>query len=113
MLNFNSITSRLFQSTIPTFGPGSLVEVETYSCGKQTAVIESITLSPFYPECTQGVMRARVGSLPGNPFFIDYILVDDLVPAEPDFELELDHDPDYVAFLHELASADYTEAIEG
>lgn len=113
MLNLHGITTRLFQSTIPTFGPGSLVAVQTAEHGEQTAVIERIAISPFYPECNQGVMRARVGSLPGAPFFIDYILVDDLVPVEPDFELELEHDPDYIAFLEQVAADEYAEAILG
>ena len=53
------------------------------------------------------------GSLPGDPFFIDYLLVDELIPAEPDFELELEFDPEYQQFLHDLAEQEYMEAIQG
>jgi hypothetical protein len=107
MLQLHGITSRLFASITPTrtFGPGSLVEVETLCHGKQIAVIEEIGLSPFYGEET--TYRARVGSLAGNPFFIDYLLIEELVPAEPDFELELEYDPDYAAFLHDIAATDF------
>lgn len=104
-VNLNLFPAR--KSTAPiTFGPGSLVEVETLIYGTQIGVIEAITTSPFYPECDQGVMRARVGSLAGDPFFLDYLLVEELIPAEPDFELELQYDPDYNAFLNDVAAAE-------
>jgi len=113
MLNLNGITTRLFPSTLPTYGPGVLVEVNTAAHGQQTAVIEEISISPFYPECNEGIQRARVGSLPGNPFFIDYLLIEELTPTEPDFELELEFDPEYQQFLHDLAEQEYMEAIYG
>lgn len=109
-INLNLFPSHKSITSV-TFGPGSIVEVETLVYGKQLAVIEAIALSPFCGE--ESIYRARVGSLPGTPFFLDYLLVEDLVPAEPDFELELENDPDYIAFLDQLAAADYAEAIAG
>lgn len=110
MLNLNLTSLFRTPSTVPTFAPGTLVTVETVR-GLQTAVIERIATSPFYPECNQGVMRACVGSLPGEPFFVDYLLVEELVPAEPDFELELENDPDYIQYLNDCARYDYEEAL--
>lgn len=94
MLNLNAITTRLFTSIKPetiTLGPDSLVTVQTMIYGQQTGVIEKIALSPFCGE--ENIYRARVVNLPGAPFFIDYILVDDLIAAEPDFTVQAQPSP--------------------
>lgn len=110
-LNLSLFTSR--KSSIPTFAPGSLVVVNTMFRGEQTCVIDKITTSPYFPECNQGVQRARVVNLAGDPLLIDYLLIEELVAAEPDFELELEHDPEYNQYLHDLAEQEFMEAIAG
>jgi len=98
MLNLNGITNRLFPSTLPTYGPGVQVEVETLCYGKQTGTIQLITDSPYYGEA--GVQRAFVV----GEGWTDYILVDELVLADPDFTLE--DDPEYLQFLYDTEAAE-------
>lgn len=59
---------------LPVIGPGTRVIVNTLCYGQQVGIIQSIGLSPFYPECNEGVQRAFVV----GAGWTDYILVEDL-----------------------------------
>lgn len=60
---------------MPTIGPGLTVVVDTLFYGQQIGMIERIGLSPFYPECNEGVQRAYVV----GQGWTDYILLEDLL----------------------------------
>lgn len=60
---------------LPIIGKGTRVIVETLLYGQQVGTIEQIGLSPFYPECNEGVQRAYVV----GEGWTDYILVEDLL----------------------------------
>lgn len=66
--------SILIDDGYPTIGPGVRVVVDTVCYGQQVGTIDRITLSPYYPECNEGVQRAYVI----GDGWSDYILVDDL-----------------------------------
>lgn len=110
MLNLNSITTRLFPSSdpapaLPTIGPGTQVEVQTLCYGKQIGTIQYITDSPFI-EDAPGTQRAFVV---GNGW-TDYLLLEDIAPDAPDFELEDDFD--YLQYLHDLAKTECEQELE-
>lgn len=98
MLNLNLNRFLPLKSTIRTFGPGSLVTVQTAAHGEQIGAIQVITDSPYYGEA--GIQRAFVV----GEGWTDYILVDELVSAEPDFTLE--DDPEYLQFLYDLEATE-------
>jgi hypothetical protein len=69
---------------MPTIGPGTLVAVKVPFYGKagtiytwQIGKIERIGLSPYYPECNEGVQRAYVI----GAGWTDYLLEEEIVLA--------------------------------
>jgi hypothetical protein len=60
---------------MPTIGPGLTVVVDTLFYGQQIGTIERIGLSPYFPECNEGVQRVYVV----GQGWTDYILLEELL----------------------------------
>lgn len=71
---FNRQPSIIVDDALPLIGKGTHVVVDTLCYGQQLGVIERIGLSPYYPECNEGVQRAYVI----GQGWSDYILVEEL-----------------------------------
>lgn len=84
--------SNVIDDTV-TIHPGLSVMVNTLCYGQQVGTIKSIGLSPFYPECNEGVQRAYIE----GDGWSDYQLIEELDVL--DFEEALEYDPNYVAFV--------------
>jgi hypothetical protein len=67
--------SILVDNGLPVIGPETRIAVDTMFYGQQVGTIQRIGLSPFYPECNEGVQRAYVI----GEGWTDYILVEELV----------------------------------